>query len=211
MDLSKALGEDAARAMREGGAYRGRAPEAVNAEPSKHGNGRDVRQAVASVESDEVARFEALGDDWWDPDGPMAPLHRINPLRIAWLRDLIARHFKRERQSARRWRASTILDIGCGAGLLAEPLARLGADVTGVDPAPAAIRSRAPSRRGDRRETRLSRRHASRSWRRRRGFSTSCCAMEVVEHVADCRASSQPPPRWSGPAAFSSSRPSTAP
>ncbi len=59
----------------------------------------------ASVMSEEVARFDALGDAWWDEDGPMAPLHRLNPLRIAWARDLIARHFGFERRPACRSRA----------------------------------------------------------------------------------------------------------
>ena len=91
----------------------------------------------ASVKVDEVARFDALAEDWWRPDGPMAPLHRINPIRIRWLVDTIARRFKA--QSRVPLDGLSILDIGCGAGLLAEPLSRLGARVTGIDPAPSAI------------------------------------------------------------------------
>src|SRR5271156_5735770 len=96
-----------------------------------------------SVMSEEVARFEALGDAWWDADGPMAPLHRLNPVRIAWARDLIARHFKLAAQAGAPLAGVSLLDVGCGAGLFAEPLARLGADVVGVDPAPAAIEAAA--------------------------------------------------------------------
>ena len=91
---------------------------------------------AASVISEEVERFDALGDDWWDPSGPMAPLHKINPVRIAWLRDSIAAHFRRTPQGDEGpLEGLSLLDIGCGAGLLAEPLSRLGANVTGLDPA----------------------------------------------------------------------------
>ena len=93
--------------------------------------------AAASVINEEVARFDALGEDWWDPKGPMAPLHKINPVRIGWLRETIAKHFARS--GSEPLEGLAILDIGCGAGLLAEPLSRRGAVVTGLDPAPASI------------------------------------------------------------------------
>ena len=93
--------------------------------------------SAASPMGEEVARFDALGEDWWDPAGPMAPLHRINPVRIGWVRDAIARHFRCSGEEPLEGLA--ILDVGCGAGLLAEPLSRLGAVVTGIDPAPRAI------------------------------------------------------------------------
>ena len=91
----------------------------------------------ASVKSDEVAKFDALAEDWWDPDGRMAPLHRINPVRIGWIVATLARRFKAEGPTPLSGR--TILDVGCGAGLLSEPLSRIGARVTGLDPAPSAI------------------------------------------------------------------------
>ena len=93
--------------------------------------------AAASLKPDEVARFDALAADWWNPDGPMAPLHKINPVRIGWLIETLARRF--HSQGPAPLEGLSILDVGCGAGLLSEPLSRLGARVTGLDPAPSAI------------------------------------------------------------------------
>jgi 2-polyprenyl-6-hydroxyphenyl methylase/3-demethylubiquinone-9 3-methyltransferase len=134
--------------------------------------------------SEEVARFDALGDAWWDPDGPMAPLHRLNPVRIGWARDLIARHFRLEAPAGTPLAGVSLLDVGCGAGLFAEPMARLGADVVGVDPAPAAIGA--------------ARRHAEETGARLVYRATTVeqlaaeprrfdvvSAMEVIEHAAD--------------------------
>src|SRR5947208_5049617 len=110
------------------GAYRG---------GSKAGQRQENAMLAASLKPDEVARFDALAQDWWNPDGPMAPLHKINPVRIGWLIETLARRFKAQGSAPLAGRS--ILDIGCGAGLLSEPLSRLGAEVTGLDPAPAAI------------------------------------------------------------------------
>jgi 2-polyprenyl-6-hydroxyphenyl methylase/3-demethylubiquinone-9 3-methyltransferase len=93
------------------------------------------RPAGGNVDADDLARFEAIGAAWWDEDGPMKALHRLNPLRIGYLRDLLASHFGLSGASGLKPLAGlAILDIGCGAGLLAEPLARLGATLTGIDP-----------------------------------------------------------------------------
>ena len=85
-----------------------------------------------SVDAADVARFERLGEAWWNPRGPMQALHKINPVRIGYLRDVMTAHFG-------ALSSLRILDIGCGGGILAEPLARLGAAVTGIDPSPGAI------------------------------------------------------------------------
>lgn len=95
----------------------------------------DTGQAAAgtSVDPEEVARFAAVAESWWDVDGPFRPLHRLNPTRLRWLRDRLAAHFGRDPVARQPLAGLRILDIGCGGGLVAEPLARLGATVTGID------------------------------------------------------------------------------
>lgn len=89
----------------------------------------------STVDAGEVARFGALAAEWWDPAGPMGALHRINPLRLGFIRDEACRHFGRDPLGPYPLDGLGLLDIGCGAGLLSEPAARLGAAVTGLDPA----------------------------------------------------------------------------
>ncbi|MEM7224164.1 MAG: bifunctional 2-polyprenyl-6-hydroxyphenol methylase/3-demethylubiquinol 3-O-methyltransferase UbiG [Pseudomonadota bacterium] len=88
---------------------------------------------AASIDPQEVAKFAALADDWWNPEGQFRPLHRLNPTRLAFIRDRAAGHFEREAEEPGPLKGLSLLDIGCGGGLLCEPLARLGADVTGID------------------------------------------------------------------------------
>ena len=89
----------------------------------------------ASVDPDEVAKFAALAGEWWDPAGTFAPLHRLNPARLTFIRDRIAAHNGRDPLAERPLAGLRVLDIGCGGGLLCEPMARLGAAVTGIDAA----------------------------------------------------------------------------
>lgn len=89
----------------------------------------------ASVDPREVEQFARLAARWWDPRGPMAPLHKLNPVRLAYIRDNTAEHFGRDANKLGCLKGLRILDIGCGAGLLSEPLARLRAELTGIDPA----------------------------------------------------------------------------
>ncbi|MEN3931664.1 bifunctional 2-polyprenyl-6-hydroxyphenol methylase/3-demethylubiquinol 3-O-methyltransferase UbiG [Microvirga sp. W0021] len=93
------------------------------------------KTSTSTVDPDEIARFAKLAETWWDPKGPMKPLHKFNPLRIQYLRDAICTHFNRDVKSAQPLDGLRIIDIGCGAGMLSEPLARLGATVVGIDPA----------------------------------------------------------------------------
>lgn len=91
------------------------------------------RKPATTVDRDEIARFAAMAEEWWNPDGKLAPLHRLNPPRLAFIRDRLCRHFGRTAQQMRPLAGLSILDLGCGGGLLSEPLARMGAKVTGID------------------------------------------------------------------------------
>ncbi len=87
----------------------------------------------ASVDPAEIAKFSAMAAEWWDPAGKFAPLHKFNPVRLGFIREAAAAHFRRDPKSLRPFEGLTLLDIGCGGGLLAEPMARLGFSVTGAD------------------------------------------------------------------------------
>jgi 2-polyprenyl-6-hydroxyphenyl methylase/3-demethylubiquinone-9 3-methyltransferase len=141
-------------------------------------------QAAGSVDQDEVARFSRLAAQWWDTRGPMAALHKFNPVRLAYIRDRAAEHFGRDPVRLDSLAGLRVLDIGCGGGILSEPLARLGAGVVGADPSDSNIA--------------VAKHHAERA-----GLSIDyravpaealapsgetfdvVLAMEVVEHVAD--------------------------
>ncbi|MSO99119.1 MAG: bifunctional 2-polyprenyl-6-hydroxyphenol methylase/3-demethylubiquinol 3-O-methyltransferase UbiG [Rhodospirillaceae bacterium] len=92
-------------------------------------------QHASTALPDEIAKFSAIADEWWDPQGKFKPLHKFNPERIRFIRDRITDHFKRDPASERPCQGLTLLDIGCGGGLIAEPMTRLGFQVTGIDAA----------------------------------------------------------------------------
>lgn len=90
----------------------------------------------ATIRPEEAAHFGKLARDWWDPKGSSAMLHKLNPVRLGFIRNAIDMHWAGDVESVKPLTGKTALDVGCGAGLLCEPLARMGAEVTGVDAAP---------------------------------------------------------------------------
>lgn len=96
-------------------------------------------EETTSIVPAEAERFGRMAGDWWDPDGSSAMLHKLNPVRLTYIRDRIDQHWQCDECGRTPLAGKTALDVGCGAGLLAEPLARLGAQVTGIDASPAVI------------------------------------------------------------------------
>jgi 2-polyprenyl-6-hydroxyphenyl methylase / 3-demethylubiquinone-9 3-methyltransferase len=92
-----------------------------------------------TVDPEDIGRFAAQGADWWDPAGSFRPLHRLNPARLAFIRDQLRAHFGRDARSLTPFAGLSLADIGCGGGLVAEPMTRLGCRVTGIDAGAAAI------------------------------------------------------------------------
>jgi 2-polyprenyl-6-hydroxyphenyl methylase/3-demethylubiquinone-9 3-methyltransferase len=142
----------------------------------------DATVSAATIRPGEAAHFGKLAAEWWDPKGSSAMLHRLGPVRLAFLREAIDAHWGSDPEGIKPLAERRALDVGCGAGLLAEPLARLGAEVTGVDASNetvAAARAHAAGaglsidyRQGELAELGL-------------GTFDLVTAMEVIEHVAD--------------------------
>jgi 2-polyprenyl-6-hydroxyphenyl methylase / 3-demethylubiquinone-9 3-methyltransferase len=139
---------------------------------------------ASTVDRAEVARFTESAESWWDPNGAFRPLHQLNPVRLAFIRGHLAAHFGRDARATKPFAGLRFLDIGCGGGLVSEPLARLGAAVTGVDAAGAALavaRTHAAGAGLD-----IDYREAAAEDLAAAGESFDVVlALEVVEHVAD--------------------------
>jgi 2-polyprenyl-6-hydroxyphenyl methylase/3-demethylubiquinone-9 3-methyltransferase len=88
---------------------------------------------ISTASPEEVARFTAMADAWWDPDGKFKTLHMFNPVRLSFLRSRLAAHFGRDPEALRPFEGLSLLDVGCGGGLIAEPMAEMGFSVTGID------------------------------------------------------------------------------
>ena len=94
---------------------------------------------LSTVDQSEIDKFSAMADDWWDPDGKFKPLHQLNETRLKFIRQRSCRHFGRDDDRLDPFDGLSVLDVGCGGGLISEPMARLGGAVTGLDAAPANI------------------------------------------------------------------------
>jgi 2-polyprenyl-6-hydroxyphenyl methylase/3-demethylubiquinone-9 3-methyltransferase len=141
----------------------------------------------ASVDAEEVAKFAALAEEWWDPAGKFRPLHRFNPTRLGYIRDRVAAHHGRDPLNGRPMDGLEVLDIGCGGGLLAEPLTRLGARVTAIDAAERTVKIAAQhAREGG---LSIDYRHATAEQLAESGETYDVVLnMEIVEHLADVAA-----------------------
>ncbi len=159
---------------------------ALNVETSPMTENISPSLAHPSVDPQEVAKFAAMAEEWWDPTGKFAPLHKFNPVRLGFIRDTVSKHFGRDARSLHPFEGLSLLDIGCGGGLLSEPMARLGFTVTGADASD--------------RNIRIASGHAEKSGV---GIDYRCTTaealaesgdafdvvlnMEVIEHVADLK------------------------
>ncbi|MBK1691922.1 bifunctional 2-polyprenyl-6-hydroxyphenol methylase/3-demethylubiquinol 3-O-methyltransferase UbiG [Ectothiorhodospira mobilis] len=139
---------------------------------------------IPSVDPAEVARYTRLAQRWWDPQGPFWPLHTLNRLRSAWIRDHLCRRLGRDAQAPRPLAGLAVVDIGCGGGLLSEAMARMGARVHGVDVTADNIAVARQHARGSGLD--LSYEVGTAEALARRGACYDVVLnMEVVEHVAD--------------------------
>lgn len=139
---------------------------------------------VSTVDAAEIAKFEAMAAEWWDPAGKFRPLHMLNPTRLDYITAQIAAEFDRDLAAAAPFAGLRVLDIGCGGGLLSEPMARLGATVVGVDAAARNI----PVAQAHARQSGLTidYRHTTAEALTEEGAAFDVVLnMEVVEHVAD--------------------------
>ena len=134
-----------------------------------------------TVDEAESARFAALAAEWWDEDGAMAPLHRMNPARMRFLRDRLCAHFGREADRPRPLAGLRVLDVGCGGGLVCEPLTRLGATVTGID----ATAEMVGAARAHAAAMRLAIDYRVAAVEEMTEAFDAVIALEVIEHVAD--------------------------
>ena len=135
-----------------------------------------------TIRPNEAAHFGALARDWWDPKGSSAMLHRLNPVRLGFVREAIDLHWSGDVRARHPLDGKSALDVGCGAGLLCEPLARLGADVTGVDAAPENTAAAAHHAEGSGLDIRYM---AGELADLDLGQFDLVTCLEVIEHVAD--------------------------
>ncbi len=143
-----------------------------------------MQAAQSTIDPAEIAKFEAMAAEWWDPSGKFKPLHMLNPCRLDYITSQIAAEFDRDLSGPTPFAGLRILDIGCGGGLLSEPMARLGADVVGAD---AAERNIPVARlHAEQSGLKIDYRHTTAEALAEAGEQFDAVLnMEVVEHVAD--------------------------
>jgi 2-polyprenyl-6-hydroxyphenyl methylase/3-demethylubiquinone-9 3-methyltransferase len=140
--------------------------------------------AHSTVDEAEVERFSRIAEEWWDPRGKFAPLHRLNPVRLAFIRDRAAAHWRRDALAGLPLEGLSLLDIGCGGGLLCEPMTRLGAEVTGIDAAERNIATARLHAEGQGLAVDYRKTTAEALAAEGRQYDI-VLALEIVEHVAD--------------------------
>lgn len=139
---------------------------------------------AASIDPDEIARFSAIAETWWDPNGKMGTLHKFNPVRIAYIRKQLVQHFGLDDTGMTPLSGLTVADVGCGGGLVCAPIARLGAQVTGVDAAEKNVKT--ATVHAEEQGLQIDYRHATAETLVNAGeLFDVVLNLEVVEHVAD--------------------------
>ncbi len=136
---------------------------------------------MSSVLQKEIQRFSQNAPQWWDESGPFAPLHKMNPVRLRYIRDQICRHFSLDEKKIKALTNMNIIDIGCGGGLICEPLSRIGAKVTGLDADPVAIETASAHAK----DQGLKIAYLNESAENHKKQYDVVLALEIIEHVND--------------------------
>lgn len=146
--------------------------------------GAELDTEFRNLDPTEIERFAALASEWWDPQGKFRTLHEIGPVRLSYMRDRICHHYSRDPNAHRCLNGLDILDIGCGGGLIAEPLARLGARVTAIDPGADSVQAARHHAEGQNIDIDYRVADAETLVSDNMVFDTVLC-LEVMEHVPD--------------------------